>query len=403
MKRRWIKILLIIFLLILAIALSLYIIYYVTEPVIELKGEQEMEVTLAEGYHEPGFEARYWFADLTDQVEVTSDLNDKKVGEYSVNYTVSFLKKTTSIKRSVSVVDREPPVITLSQGDTINILTNSKFEDPGWTAQDDSDGDVTEAVKTKGIVDTYNPGTYRISYSVSDSYGNEASIKRTVLVDGEPEEDPKKVIYLTFDDGPSDNVTPEILEILKKYNVPATFFIIDYGQNEEKIALLKSAIAQGHTIGIHGYSHDYSTIYQSVPAFMENIETLGEKIRKDLNYEPFIIRFPGGSSNTVSKNYCEGVMSDLVSKVQEEGYYFTDWNVDSTDASGNGISAETLISSVKNGCSEDGYNIVLMHDSDAKQTTAEALPEIIEWAKKEGYTFAAMKKGGPTVHHSVNN
>ncbi len=403
MKRRWLKILLIIFLLILVIALSLYIIYYVTEPVIELKGEQEMEVTLAEGYHEPGFEARYWFADLTEQVEVTSDLNDKKVGEYSVNYTVSFLEKTTSITRTVSVVDREPPVITLNQGETINILTNSKFEEPGWNAQDDSDGDVTEAVKTKGIVDTYNPGTYRISYSVSDSYGNEASIERTVVVDGEPEEGPKKVIYLTFDDGPSDNVTPEILEILKKYNVPATFFIIDYGQSEEKIALLKSAIAQGHTIGIHGYSHDYSTIYQSVPAFMENIETLGEKIRKDLNYEPFIIRFPGGSSNTVSKNYCEGVMSDLVSKVQEEGYYFTDWNVDSTDASGNGISAETLISSVKNNCSEDGYNIVLMHDSDAKQTTAEALPEIIEWAKKEGYTFAAMEKGGPTVHHSVNN
>ena len=403
MIKRLLKIFLILLIIVILIALALGAVYYFTEPEITLNGEKSMEVTLAEGYQEPGYEAKYWFIDITDRVEVDSHVDDKKVGEYSVDYSVTFLEKTAGTSRTVNVVDREPPVLTLNEGDTINILTGSKFEDPGYTAQDDSDGDVTEAVKTKGIVDTYNPGTYAIFYSVSDSYGNEASKKRTVVVEGEPEAKPDKVIYLTFDDGPSDNVTPEVLEILKKYKVPATFFIIDYGEDPKKIELLKSAIAQGHTIGVHGYSHDYGEIYQSVPDFMENIKTLDEMIRRDLNYEPFIIRFPGGSSNTVSESYCDGIMTDLVQKVQEEGYYYTDWNVDSTDASGNGISTEQIISSIENGCEEDQYNIVLMHDSDAKQTTAEALSEVIEWAQEEGYTFKAMERGGPTSHHRVNN
>ena len=403
MTKRIIKILFIVIASLMSIVLALGIIYHVTEPSIKLKGEASMEKTLSEGYQEPGYEAKYWFIDITDRVEVKSDVNDKKVGDYSVNYYVSFLNKESNTVRTVKIVDREPPVITLKEGESISVLTNSKFHDPGYSAEDDSDGDVTESVKVKGIVDTFNPGTYKILYSVTDSHGKKKKKERKIVVEGEPKEKAQKVIFLTFDDGPSDNVTPKILKILKKYNVPATFFIIDYGQSEGKIELLKSAIADGHTIGIHGYSHDYSKIYKSVPAFMKNVEKMDKKIRKDLDYEPFIMRFPGGSSNTVSKNYCDGIMSELVKKVQKEGYYYSDWNVDSIDASGNGVSAKSILSSVKRGCKKEQYNIVLMHDSDAKKTTAEALPKIIEWAKKEGYTFAAMEKGGPTMHHGVNN
>ena len=403
MKGRFAKAALIVFVILMLIALALGVIYYVTEPVITLKGKETMEASLTEGYHEPGYKAEYWFIDITDRVEVTTDLDEKKVGEYSVDYSVCFLKKTANAARTVIMTDKEPPVITLTGGDTIKVLTNSRFEDPGYSAQDDSDGDVTASVRTKGIVDTYDPGIYTITYSVSDSYGNEASKVRTVIVEGEPEIKPEKVIYLTFDDGPSGNVTPEVLRILKEHNVPATFFIIGYEQSEENIKLLKEMIAQGHTIGIHGYSHEYSEIYTSVPAFMDNIRKLEDNIRSDLDYEPFVIRFPGGSSNTVSIDSHEGIMSELVKEVQAEGYYYTDWNVDSTDASGIGISAEQIVSSVKKGCKKNRYNIVLMHDGWTKETTAEALPQIIEWAKEEGYTFAAMEKGGPTVHQHVNN
>lgn len=168
------------------------------------------------------------------------------------------------------------------------------------------------------------------------------------------------------------------------------------------INMLRSAIAQGHTIGIHGYSHDYSKIYRSVPDFMDNIKKLDDKIRRDLGYEPFIMRFPGGSSNKVSKSYCEGIMPELVKKVQAEGYYFTDWNIYSGDSPGSGASADQIIASVKNVYSRFRFGNILMHDSEANHATAEALPELIEWAKEEGYTFSAMKKGGQTVHHAGN-
>ena len=290
--------------------------------------------------------------------------------------------------------------ITLNGGDTINVITNEIFDDPGCIARDDSGRDISESVKIKGIADTTQPGTYTISYSVTDPAGNTLKKDRTVIVDGFLPFRCEDTLFLTFDDGPSETVTPEILSILKKYDVPATFFIVDYGQSAEKINMLRSAIAQGHTIGIHGYSHDYSKIYRSVPDFMDNVKKLDDKIRRDLDYEPFIMRFPGGSSNKVSRSYCEGIMPELVKKVQAEGYYFTDWNIYSGDSPGSGASADQIIASVKNVCSRFCFGNILMHDSEANHATAEALPELIEWAKEAGYAFSAMKKGGQTVHHA---
>ena len=148
---------------------------------------------------------------------------------------------------------------------------------------------------------------------------------------------------------------------------------------------------------------DSAKIYKSVPAFMDNVNSLHDKLKKDLGYDAFVIRFPGGSSNTVSESYCKGIMTDLVKEVQKEGYMYTDWNVDSTDASGNNVDVDKLVNSVKKGCKKKRYNIVLMHDTDAKGTTAKALPKIIKWGKKKGYEFKAMTPYSPTVHHGVNN
>lgn len=379
------------------------VVAFLLTPTIKLNGDPSMEVSMAEGYKEPGCIAKYAFWDISSRVKTESDVDDKKVGEYEVTYSVSFLKKSAKAVRKVTVVDKEPPEIKLQGGDEIKVEQYSSFKDPGYTVVDDSDGDITQKATTKGIVDTYNPGKYTISYHAVDSYGNEATHERTVNVESGSGSDEEKVIYLTFDDGPSSAVTPGVLDVLKEYDVPATFFILDYGDSEENISLLKKAISQGHTIGIHGYSHDYGEIYKSVPGFMENVTKLDQKIKKDLDYEPFVIRFPGGSSNTVSTSVKKGIMTELVKKVQEEGYYYSDWNVDSTDASGNNIDKDAIVNAVKKNCSEKGYNIVLMHDSNMKKTTAKALPEIIEWAKEEGYTFKAMKRGGPTIHHDVNN
>ena len=378
--------------------------YYYTTPQITLNGEDVMEVTMKDGYKEPGAKASFSFHDISSHIRIdASDVNDRKVGTYTVTYTVDYLDKTASKTRTVSVVDKEPPEITLTGGEAVSVRPMSRFEDPGAQAFDDSDGDVTSQITSKGIVDTSNRGDYNISYTVTDSYGNTASAIRTVTVEGEPVKKIKGVIYLTFDDGPSSKTTPKILKTLEKYHVPATFFVIGYDSDPKKIKTMKRALKDGCAIGIHGTSHDYGEIYSSVPAFMENITSLRDALKQDLGYNAFVIRFPGGSSNTVSAEYSEGIMSELVKKVQEEGFRYSDWNVDSTDASGNGIPAEQIVESVKDSCSKKTYNVVLMHDTDAKGTTAEALPEIIEWAQEEGYVFRAMTPDSPTIHHGVNN
>lgn len=377
--------------------------YWYTTPQITLEGEKAMEVTMKDGYTEPGATATFSFHDISDHIVIDSQVNDDKVGTYKVIYTVEYLDKTATAERMVNVIDKEPPELTLTEGESLSLQPGEKYEDPGVTAIDDSDGDISAQVASKGFVDTSCEGTYYVLYDVSDSYGNAASATRTIQVEGEPICEVKGTIYLTFDDGPSTKVTADILDTLEEYEVPATFFVIDYGTDPDKIKLMKRALKDGCTIGVHGYSHDYSKIYASADNYMENVTKLHDKLQADLNYDARITRFPGGSSNTVSKDYCKGIMTDLVRRVQIENYKYTDWNVDSTDASGNSVPAKKLIESVKENCSPERSNVILMHDSDAKKTTAEALPKIIEWAQEEGYVFKAMTMDSPAVHHKVNN
>ncbi|MDD6190228.1 MAG: polysaccharide deacetylase family protein [Firmicutes bacterium] len=395
------KIIITILILIAAVAVGIYILS--VTPHIVLNGESEVEVTMKDGYSEPGAVAKFSFKDISSHIEIDSKVNDSKVGTYTVTYTVTYLGKTDSAVRTVNVVDKEPPEITLEGGDSISIRPGQKFSEPGYRAVDDSDGDVTSTVFRKGIVDVSNKGSYVLTYEATDSYGNHGAVTRKVKVEGEPVKQEKGTIYLTFDDGPSLSSTPEILDILKKYKIHGTFFIINYGDDKNKLAIVKRAIKEGNTVALHSYSHDYSRIYKSSDVFMDNLKQLHDKLKNDTGYEAFCMRFPGGSSNTISKNYCSGIMTELAGKVQEEGYLYNDWNVDSTDASGNNVPADRLIASVKKECSKNTFNVVLMHDTDAKATTVKALPEIIEWGLEEGYSFKAITKDSPTFHHRINN
>lgn len=395
------KIIITILILIAAVAVGIYALS--VTPHIILNGESEVEVTMKDGYNEPGAVAKFSFKDISSHIEIDSKVNDSKVGTYTVTYTVTYLGKTDSAVRTVNVVDKEPPEITLEGGDSISIRPGQKFSEPGYRAVDDSDGDVTSTVFRKGIVDVSNKGSYVLTYEATDSYGNHGAVTRKVKVEGEPVKQEKGTIYLTFDDGPSLSSTPEILDILKKYKIHGTFFIINYGDDKNKLAIVKRAIKEGNTVALHSYSHDYSRIYKSSDVFMDNLKQLHDKLKNDTGYEAFCMRFPGGSSNTISKNYCSGIMTELAGKVQEEGYLYNDWNVDSTDASGNNVPADRLIASVKKECSKNTFNVVLMHDTDAKATTVKALPEIIEWGLEEGYSFKAITKDSPTFHHQINN
>lgn len=207
--------------------------------------------------------------------------------------------------------------------------------------------------------------------------------------------DGKKVVYLTFDDGPSAN-TEQILDILKQYNIKATFFVIGNAKNKE---LYKRIVREGHSIGNHTFSHNYKNIYSSVEAFMEDFEKLNAFLEEITGVQPSIVRFPGGSNNQVSHKYGgEEIMKEIVKTVANEGYQYFDWNVSSLDAEKVTQDKEVIVNAVLEGAKDKTNAIVLMHDSAPKTTTVEALPEIIEGLKKQGFTFKTLDKDSYAPH-----
>lgn len=372
-----------------------------TGPVITLNGDAKVVVpTSIDEYQEPGATA----VDACDG-DVSSDIKTKmeQVNDYTwkVTYTVKDSHDNESTaEREVCLQDTQAPQITLNGDADITIKEQEKFEDPGVTAVDDRDGDLTANVTKDGYVDVYRAGAYTLTYTATDSSGNTAQATRNVTVE-KVEVNTGDAIYLTFDDGPSSDVTVRILDTLKANGIKATFFICDY--DEDKLPIIKRMIDEGHTIGIHGYSHDYSQIYTSVDAFMENINKLKNKLKEDTGYDAFVIRFPGGSSNTVSKKYCQGVMTQLAQRVTDDGLMYMDWNVSSGDAEGNNRPVNLIIGNVTGGFKHGRNNVVLMHDTSAKQTSADALQSIITYGKNNGYSFYPISKDTIPVHHGINN
>lgn len=211
----------------------------------------------------------------------------------------------------------------------------------------------------------------------------------------EPAND-EKVVYLTFDDGPSEN-TKRIIDILAQYDAKATFFIT--GSNEECRKYIKEAYDAGHTIGLHTYTHEYSEVYASDDAYFADLERIGEVAKEQIGYVPCFIRFPGGSSNRVSAEFNNGIMSRLVEAVQEKGYQYYDWNLDSGDAAGCG--REKI---EENSTTEKLNHIMLLcHDTQAKDATVEALPYILEYYTSRGYKFKAIDRNSIICHHGVQN
>lgn len=209
----------------------------------------------------------------------------------------------------------------------------------------------------------------------------------------------QKVCYLTFDDGPSAN-TLKILDILNKYGVKATFFVI----NSADIGYVKNIYEAGHTVGLHTATHNYSQIYASTDAYFNDLQQISDKVESIIGIKPTVMRFPGGSSNKVSAKYCGGIMTRLVSLVQERGYSYFDWNVASGDADSNTPSYTYIRNNVLNSAKNKNSACVLMHDSSVKTTTVQALPEIIEGLTAMGYRFEALTPETYGYHHrNLNN
>lgn len=206
----------------------------------------------------------------------------------------------------------------------------------------------------------------------------------------------KKIAYLTFDDGPSKN-TSKILDILKKYNIRATFFVNGKpGFKDIYIRIYK----EGHGIGNHTYCHEYNEIYTSVDDFKSDVNKLN-RLLIEYGIKPnHMLRFPGGSNNTVSKKYGgDIIMEELVQVMSEEGYKYYDWNVTSGDACSQGLTKDAIVQNVINGCKGKKNAVILFHDLNPKISTVEALPEIIEYLLSENYEFKVLNNSGePCIH-----
>lgn len=207
---------------------------------------------------------------------------------------------------------------------------------------------------------------------------------------------PEKWVCLTFDDGPS-RTTPAVLTALDAAGVHGTFFVVATGYNEKYLPLLTQAAAAGHQIALHSASHEYSDIYQSSDAYWEDIALLKERIAPYVDVESIrYLRFPGGSTNTVSRRYGgKGLMKQLKSEVEQKGWQWVDWNVCAEDAVGGHPSADTIYRNVVHETGEQTHCVVLMHDSSSTRTTAEALPDIIQWYADNGYTFLTVAEALP--------
>ena len=202
-----------------------------------------------------------------------------------------------------------------------------------------------------------------------------------------------KIVCLTFDDGPSKNTTP-ILEILDREQVPATFFVCAQDANENYMPLVADIAAAGHQIALHSATHQYSKIYASTDAFWQDMKALRQALEPYVDAESIDwLRFPGGSTNTVSRRYGgRGVMAELKQQCAEKGYAYVDWNVCAEDAVGGKPSAGTIYRNVVRETGEQTQCIVLMHDSATTRTTAEALPDIIQWYQDQGFTFCRVEQ-----------
>ena len=207
---------------------------------------------------------------------------------------------------------------------------------------------------------------------------------------------PEKWVCLTFDDGPS-RTTPAVLTALDAAGVHGTFFVVATGYNEKYLPLLTQAAAAGHQIALHSASHEYSDIYDSSEAYWADIALLKERIAPYVDAESIrYLRFPGGSTNTVSRRYGgRELMKQLKSEVEQKGWQWVDWNVCAEDAVGGHPSADTIYRNVVRETGEQTHCVVLMHDSATTHTTAEALPDIIRWYTDNGYTFLTVAEAMP--------
>ena len=371
-----------------------------TSPEITLNGNSVVNICNKKEYSEEGYTALdNYDGDITDKVTISKNNN---IITYSVTDSSGNL---TTKERLLTACKKDlKPTISLRGSNSLYIPLNNEYVEYGAIAKDVYGNDLT--VSISGSVDNTKVGYYSITYSAEDLDGNKNSVKRNIYVynpNTSQNLNGKEagVIYLTFDDGPS-SYTIQALNILDKYQIKATFFVTGLGSDDA----IKEEYQRGHTVGLHTYTHKWD-IYSSIDSYFNDLNTISDRVYNITGQRSMIIRFPGGSSNTVSRKYSTGIMTKLTSEVLDRGYHYFDWNVSVGDAGGcvnqstNDLKKSCVLKNFKAGLSKSRSNIVLMHD--IKKYTIDALDDMIKYAISEGYTFAPITMDTEQIHMRVNN
>lgn len=217
--------------------------------------------------------------------------------------------------------------------------------------------------------------------AMTESYLSKGAVEENQIYMKNQEQ---KIAYLTFDDGPS-MVTKQVLDILRENEVHATFFLIGSQINDNTVDIVRQLAEDGHTIGVHTYSHKGAEIYKSKEAYIEDFKKASASIEEVIGYQPKIFRFPWGSVNKYLGSKAEGIILEL----EAEGYTYFDWNVSAEDSVGT-PTAESILRNINKDYARYQEPIILMHDSSINEVSAKILPEIIKNIKTSGYRFDTL-------------
>ena len=373
-------------------------------PVITLLTD-ETYFTLPGGeYQEEGYSAQdICDGDMTEQVRRWTE------GDLVYYQVTDTAGNTAQVTRQIVYSDPIAPTILLEGKQECIVVVGGTYTEPGYAAFDNLDGELTGQVVVTGTVDGKTLGTYPIEYAVTDAHGNVTKVIRNVIVREFPElpdnmfpgqaEEPvdpgDKVVYLTFDDGPCE-YTNQLLDILKKYDVKATFFVVNRGNHE----ILKRIAEEGHTLAMHCGQHNYRKIYASEEAYFKDLKEIQDLIYEVTGQKSTIVRFPGGSDNTVSR-FNPKIMTRLTMMLDAMGYRYFDWNVNARDSEGTPQTRAGVAGEVIYGMKRHNVSVVLQHD--LKHFSVLAVDEIVRWGLENGYTFLPLSNNSPTCESRVNN
>lgn len=335
-------------------------------------------------------------------IKFKEDYHFDEVKDYAVELIINYNNQTITKKSIVHVLPRDelPPKIMGVRN--LTVLKNSEIDLlSSVIVKDNQDNNPTLMIDSSSL-DVSKIGDYQITYLAKDRSLNQC--KETCIVSvvenikiGSFKPSKQKIVYLTFDDGPSVN-TAKMLAILAKYNAKATFFVT--GTNEEYFHLIKQASDEGHTIGLHSYVHEYDQIYRTPAAYFNDLKQIEDLVYQQTGHMSKYVRFPGGSSNQVSKQYCNNIMAKLTKEILNRGYQYYDWNSDSKDGSGT-LSVKQL---VENATTSNENNIVILfHDANGKENSLKAVEQVIIHYQQRGYVFKAINDQSFVVHHTINN